>query len=480
MIATKVARYRSSILQSIVTYFRTLPASIPLPPATPQHWRRGVFMGHHNRLGQYTQIYTFADTRLIQKFVNAIKDEDIKTIRKIIKKGVDVNIDLRFEGGMEKMTALHFAARQGLVFATREILMSKCDLNKATPFDLVTPLHLACQVSDKEAASAIVRDLLMHGANPNLMDHSGRTPLYIAVQLGKLEIARILLRYGSDSSIICQTDEYPDAIHHMSKHLDLMDAERQEMYDPYQGNSPLIQACREHHYDIAKEILKSNCDINYSNSAGNTALHVTAKSESRSTYLDQKMSRFPLTGHPNIIELLLDAGCDMNLMNLQGDTPVKRAIDGIREIFSWSFPIEDKIEHAMIFCDIVSRLVLAGCNLDLRYHDKSVLSVLLLAAPSIKQADSKALMVRYAMTVVHLLAAGADLEAHQLPLLNSFCAISGCLKDALLDAGEKPSPLKHICKVTIRHYMRVPVQKNIRQLCLPRSLKDYVCLKTSI
>ena len=77
-----------------------------------------------------TTVSTFADVRLLEKFVNAIKEENINTMRKIIKKGIDKDIDLRFEGGNEKMTALHFAVRKGLVQATRELLLSKCDLNR--------------------------------------------------------------------------------------------------------------------------------------------------------------------------------------------------------------------------------------------------------------------------------------------------------------------------------------------------------------
>jgi ankyrin repeat protein len=438
------------------------------------------------RLGQYCQVYkgtttvsTYADVRLLQKLVSAIKEENISTIRKIIKKGIDINIDLHFEGGNEKMTALHFAASNGLVLATRELLQSKCDLNRATPFDQATPLHLACQVEDNDKAATLVRELLMHGANPNLMDHSGRTALYKAVQMGRLEIAKILLRYGSDSSIVCECDEFPDTIVHMSKQLDLMDSEMQEIYDPYQGNSPLIQACREHYHDIVKEILKSDCDVNYCNSAGNTALHVAAKSESQSTYIDKNLIRFPLSGNVNIVQLLLETGCNMNLMNHQGDTPIKRAVDGIQEIFSWSFTIEDRIEHAIVFCEIVSLLALARCNLELQYHGKSILTTLLEASTIVYQADSLMLETSYVTALLNLLAAGVPPSMDDLHKLSAICSTSPCLFEALAEANEKPASLKRLCKLSVRRYMREPVRKNISILSLPRSLKDYVGLKTN-
>ena len=301
-----------------------------------------------------------------------------------------------------------------------------------------------------------------------------------SLQVVKCHFVLTVDRYGSDASIVCESDEFPDAIVHMSKHLDLVDSEMQEIYDPYQGNSPLIQACREHHHDITREILKSDPDINYSNTAGNTALHVAAKSESRSTYTDKKMMRFPLSGDLRIVELLINSGCNINLMNHQGDTPLKRAVDGIREIFSWSFTIEDRIQHAIVFCDIVSVLTLAGCNLELRYHSESVLSILLGNASSVCRADSQTLMTKYVTSLLHLLAAGVEPSVEDLHRLYTLPSPSPQLTDALSEVSEKPRSLKTICKLSVRRYMREPFRKNISHLSLPRSLKDYVDLKTNV
>ena len=56
------------------------------------------------------------DARMIEKFVLVIREQDMKNLKKIISKKL-INLDeiYRFEAGLEKMTALHYCAKEGYI-----------------------------------------------------------------------------------------------------------------------------------------------------------------------------------------------------------------------------------------------------------------------------------------------------------------------------------------------------------------------------
>lgn len=77
------------------------------------------------------------------------------------------------EGGL---TALLYAARDGCYECTEALLAAGDDINRPTP-EGVTPLMIAIDNDHNDVAKL----LLEKGANPNIWDWWGRTPLYIAV-----------------------------------------------------------------------------------------------------------------------------------------------------------------------------------------------------------------------------------------------------------------------------------------------------------
>jgi hypothetical protein len=60
-----------------------------------------------------------------------------------------------------------------------------------------TPLHFAAS----KGCAEVARLLLEHGADPNAQDKSGETPLHLAASGGHVDIVRLLLEHGADPTV---------------------------------------------------------------------------------------------------------------------------------------------------------------------------------------------------------------------------------------------------------------------------------------
>ena len=63
-------------------------------------------------------------------------------------------------------------------------------------------------------------------------------------------------------------EPFAHALASMDRATNTMRTEAIEHSDPYWGNTALIQACREHHEDIVRELISKGCKLNIQNYAG--------------------------------------------------------------------------------------------------------------------------------------------------------------------------------------------------------------------
>jgi ankyrin repeat protein len=61
----------------------------------------------------------------------------------------------------------------------------------------VTPLHSAAAHRESASSLSMCRELLSHGANPNVRQQGGWTPMHEAAAHGNLELASLLLGHGA-------------------------------------------------------------------------------------------------------------------------------------------------------------------------------------------------------------------------------------------------------------------------------------------
>ena len=229
-----------------------------------------------------------------------------------------------------------------------------------------TPLHLAAARGDLP----LLQTLLARGCNPNPRDHSGRTPLFAALEHGAaaLPLVRALVAHGADAEIVDAHGETP-----MGLALDHPEIERWLDWGQWprprrplrtddlpaaaragadgaverllslgfpvdsrdaQGATALLHACGGGHRAVAARLLDAGADLALAARSGVTPLAaaVGARRDALATLLIERGAavdqRLPgdttalmvaaAMGYPELVELLLAAGADIHAVDARG------------------------------------------------------------------------------------------------------------------------------------------------------------------
>jgi len=271
-----------------------------------------------SRNDRFYQLCGLGKTHLVEKMLEA--DRDLKTINtnwqnfeskctplliasanghekvvQILLKN-DASIAMKDE---REATALHHAAQSGHSNIVAALIEAGCDIN-ALDKNRWTPLMNACYWANEDAALL----LLKHGADPLIRNKDGRAALHEVCRSTAIEqeetlarIAKSLLEADCDVNLVSESQEDFNAL----------------MYTAYHN-----------HVEVASVLLEQhNCDMNLTDHQGWSALHWSADRD-----------------HHQIVKLLVDRGCEINLKGRRAEMPLDRAkSDVVRAILS---------KHAMI------------------------------------------------------------------------------------------------------------------------------------
>jgi ankyrin repeat protein len=269
-------------------------------------------------------------------------------------------------------TALMYAARQGARGAVAALADARADLDATDP-DGSTALTLAAINGHAD----VVALLLERGANPNLADRTGMTPLYAAVDLhtmqlgfgrpdppsavvaGSVDMVKGLLAHGADPNARLSTrilkrvytagdgklGKGATAYMRAARAGDvplmkmLLGAGADPSLAQDNGNSPLLLAAglgyrgpiggsEQMALDALAFTLEHGADINAVNTAGDTAVHVAATTN----FAESGTS----AGSLAIVKFLVARGARLDIRNKQGRT----AFESVLRAKEHSAPIE--------------------------------------------------------------------------------------------------------------------------------------------
>ncbi|XP_043078112.1 histone-lysine N-methyltransferase EHMT1-like [Puntigrus tetrazona] len=202
---------------------------------------------------------------------------------------------------------LYISAKQGELQKVLLMLVDGIDPNfKMESQNKRTPLHVAAEAGHQEVCHMLVQA----GANLDMCDEDQRTPLMEACENDHLDTVRYLLRAGA---IVSHKDVEGSSCLHLAakaghfgivQHLlstGIVDINCQDDG----GWTAMIWATEYKHIDQVKLLLCKGADINIRDKEENICLHWAA-----------------FSGCVEIAEILLDAKCDLNAVNIHGDSPL--------------------------------------------------------------------------------------------------------------------------------------------------------------
>ena len=129
----------------------------------------------------------FAGTSVDPSLVSAAKNQDVATVRALLKQGADVNATQA-----DGTSALHWAARWDDHDTADVLIRAGARIDAANELG-ATPLWVSCTY----ASLGVIERLLKAGANPNIRLPGGETPLMTVARSGNAQAVRMLLAHGA-------------------------------------------------------------------------------------------------------------------------------------------------------------------------------------------------------------------------------------------------------------------------------------------
>uniref|UniRef100_T1JYG8 SOCS box domain-containing protein n=1 Tax=Tetranychus urticae TaxID=32264 RepID=T1JYG8_TETUR len=287
------------------------------------------------------------------RFIGAIQADDMVTVKAILNENYSNG---RFQPEesytpSEQISAICMAIEKGNLEMVQLMIDHGCSVNHYTSG--FSPLHYAATYGQPE----IIKLLLKEGADLNALSCHGNNALQLAAQTKSLEAVQLLIDAGSNIEKANANGQTPLAIACINNRLETVEFLLRLGADvnttDNRGNTPLLHSidqCLTINHQLVKILLDAGANPDHMNDNGDLAL-VTAIRRASETNLDGQYAIKELIDHncaldkvevgflkqnaihvaisrsqDRIIEMLIRAGCDLDIMGIEGYTPLERLV----------------------------------------------------------------------------------------------------------------------------------------------------------
>ncbi|WP_300759089.1 ankyrin repeat domain-containing protein [uncultured Brachyspira sp.] len=221
-----------------------------------------------------------ADNDIFNLNTNTTREEAIELVKNSKYYEIEKLLSSEDSNNIDGYDELMNAVSKGDMKALEKLIKDDTDLNKQ--YDKITPLGLAAARNDKE----MVKFLVEHGADINLEDGYGYTPLIIAMKYRNIDLVKDIIDLKPDLNAICSAT----------------------------GDTPLTYLVREVWFgtDACYYMIKNGADVNKKNDNGDTPLIVAVEN---------------VVGSYGMLGVIINMGADYNIKNKEGKTAMDIVIE---------------------------------------------------------------------------------------------------------------------------------------------------------
>lgn len=242
----------------------------------------------------------------VDRFFDAIKENDLELITSYLHSGYDVN-----RKNQEGCPALVWAAQNGQAAVVKLLIEAKAEVNATFDKSIYGDRMTALMAAGDDAE--ITKVLLDSGADVHLKDDKGKTALIWAVIKNNLEVIKLLIAGHAD---VDATDKYGEStflIAAFKGNVEILKFLSTAGADIHlknsRGETALIQATDRGNIEAVKHLIEAGLDINAKNKDGESALFLAANNN-----------------YPAILELLINAGAEISVYDGEGENVLIKAV----------------------------------------------------------------------------------------------------------------------------------------------------------